>query len=587
MSGDDGGDVEMGDAEEVVMPFRMSSRLDAAGGNQIADSTSATGAVQEQGAVSSTAAVAPATTAAAAPPQDKNTSAVAANNTISNGNDSAGQLQPVQEAPSIAVEINGAATTAAQKEDGAGEVVEHQAVVVEEENNQNQNENGETNVRGAAPNIVLVPNQKFLEQWKLKEGELDSVIILAGLDQCQMGQIWALFNGKVPQGTVTNIHWISDHLLRCECASAEACNTIIELLTVKYPTPDLLPQEEREGPGIWRCRNRFVEVRRALPTDVKPEGFKRKQRGGKTVKEYRGDVKWCAEQGHDTNFATKLALKAKAMEQWTELVEDDVQQSVNLETDVISTTHLLDMMSKKDEKAYTAQEVKGVPPAQKGARTIMGPPMGPPGAFRGKGGNEVPVFNPLGDGGSSWGGNHGRGDWAPLADHENNRDMEGFLDYLQESDLQSSWDATSVYGTGSGNTSSVYGGGSSRRDPYGTPQQRMQEFDRYSSSNSRRPRYETDSNIDSSYGQGGHEVLTNERRRFDEPQRGRERSPRRNDDRGGPYSRGGGQQSYGNDDRSYQDRDRSDRGYNNDRSGGNRRGRDDYDDDYDRKRRRR
>lgn len=69
--------------------------------------------------------------------------------------------------------------------------------------------------------------------------------------------------------------------------------------------------------------------------------------------------------GMDTNFATKLALKARAVEEWQHLTNED-QPEVNLEQDIISTTHLLDMMSKKDEKAYTALEVKGVPSAQKG-----------------------------------------------------------------------------------------------------------------------------------------------------------------------------------------------------------------------------
>lgn len=74
-------------------------------------------------------------------------------------------------------------------------------------------------------------------------------------------------------------------------------NDVIELITVKYVAPDGVEKEENEGPGIWRCRNHYVELKRATPADVKPEGWKKKTRSGRTVKEYRGDVKWCGEQG--------------------------------------------------------------------------------------------------------------------------------------------------------------------------------------------------------------------------------------------------------------------------------------------------
>jgi len=37
----------------------------------------------------------------------------------------------------------------------------------------------------------------------------------------------------------------------------------------------------------------------------------------KKAREYRTDVNWARDNGMDTNFATKLALKAQAVKQWT------------------------------------------------------------------------------------------------------------------------------------------------------------------------------------------------------------------------------------------------------------------------------
>lgn len=45
--------------------------------------------------------------------------------------------------------------------------------------------------------------------------------------------------------------------------------------------------------------------------DVKAVGWKKKQRSGKVTRQYRGDKAMAAEMGVDTNFSTKLALKAE------------------------------------------------------------------------------------------------------------------------------------------------------------------------------------------------------------------------------------------------------------------------------------
>lgn len=59
----------------------------------------------------------------------------------------------------------------------------------------------------------------------------------------------------------------------------------MDVVNVKYPNGDI-PKQDVEGPGIWRCRNGHAEIRKALITDIKPEGFKKKQRSGKQVKGY-------------------------------------------------------------------------------------------------------------------------------------------------------------------------------------------------------------------------------------------------------------------------------------------------------------
>ncbi|CAD7937686.1 unnamed protein product [Amoebophrya sp. A25] len=455
--------------------------------------------------------------------------------------------------------------------------------------------------------VILKPRKNFAETWALKEGELDDAIIMAGLDQCSIGQVWAIFNGKVEQGTVAKVEWISDLLLRVQCKDKEACNAVLELVTVKYVTGEMVPQEENEGPGIWRVRNHYVEVRRATAADVKPEGFKKKGRAGRTVKEYRGDVNWCKQNGVEATFATKLALKAQALQTWNELTEATPEAQapeVTLESDVVSTNHLLDLMKKKDEKAYTAQQVKGLAQeSMKGKGGKMGPPMGPPswrnkgahgpyGAASGpygapsgpygKGGNAGPPngYNggppqapaaygpagagkglkngapvagvmPVGDGGSSFGGGFGRGDFAPVADHGANRELEGFLDFMNESEgTPSISGSTSLYGGGT--SSSAFPGVPSRRaeaasrtsnyahsedefyssssrknsasvqgDPYGTAQERMAAFDRSSRREAR-------------------EILL-EPRRERSPRRGRDRGDldeSRGDDRGRRDNRG-------------------------------------------------
>eukprot|EP00391_Amoebophrya_sp_Ameob2_P003260 CAMPEP_0179009776 /NCGR_PEP_ID=MMETSP0795-20121207/16449_1 /TAXON_ID=88552 /ORGANISM="Amoebophrya sp., Strain Ameob2" /LENGTH=646 /DNA_ID=CAMNT_0020704989 /DNA_START=139 /DNA_END=2079 /DNA_ORIENTATION=+ len=528
------GDAEMQDVDDLARPLESVVERDLHDGNKGDETQLLPGAAQEQvaqpgasgGAGASDAPVAAANGhgmaqepgAVAAPPSGE-------------GDFHQEAAVVVDEGPAgtTAVTTEGAAAGAA----GGHATTNPTSVVVEDAAGAN------TNAKDSKVELVLQPNEEFTSQYALQEGQLDNALLLAGLDQCTIGQIWACFNGKVPPGTVTKVEFISDPVVRIDCRDAKACNDVIELITVKYVAPDGVEKEENEGPGIWRCRNHYVELKRATPADVKPEGWKKKTRSGRTVKEYRGDVKWCGEQGIDTNFATKLALKARAVEEWQHLTNED-QPEVNLEQDIISSTHLLDMMSKKDEKAYTALEVKGVPSAQKGGKPVLGP-GGPTGTkFGGKGKGPTPNQPLLGDGGSAWGGNFGAWeDHAPVADHGSNREMEGFLDFLQEGteatpSLSGYADTQSMSGVHT-NSHGYSQSGGTRLDPYGTPQQRMEEFDRHSTyhdqqsesnynpssrgqSRGYRSSLQPNSDIDSQYGvnYGHHEVLTSERRRFDD-----------------------------------------------------------------------
>lgn len=128
----------------------------------------------------------------------------------------------------------------------------------------------------------------------------------------------------------------------------------MDIILTKYPKEEIAKQEN-EGPGIWRARNGYLGTRKATIHDVKPPGFKKKQRGGRAVKDYRGDVNWCKEQGVDATFATKLALKAQAEKQWAEMTDvashEEKFEGIKQE-DVVSSHHLLDMLAKKDEKTY-------------------------------------------------------------------------------------------------------------------------------------------------------------------------------------------------------------------------------------------
>lgn len=224
-------------------------------------------------------------------------------------------------------------------------------------------------------------------------------LLLTGLDACNMGQIWALFNGKLPPSSkIEKLEWISDTNLLLVADSAETVQIVLTLLLVDYQTIDKIGIAPKEGPAIWRARKGLVGVARAGWGDQKPSGFKKKQRGGKIVGQYRQDVVWCKETGVEADFLTPLAAKAEAMKEYENLagcvdyvgfkVPDellvDVERADEVlkgagkggnwndpnpvnqlglgqkirEEDVVSSNHLMDLLAKKDERAYGLAEVR-------------------------------------------------------------------------------------------------------------------------------------------------------------------------------------------------------------------------------------
>lgn len=212
------GDAEMQDVDDLARPLESVVERDLHDGNKGDETQLLPGAAQEQvaqpgasgGAGASDAPVAAANGhgmaqepgAVAAPPSGE-------------GDFHQEAAVVVDEGPAgtTAVTTEGAAAGAA----GGHATTNPTSVVVEDAAGAN------TNAKDSKVELVLQPNEEFTSQYALQEGQLDNALLLAGLDQCTIGQIWACFNGKVPPGTVTKVEFISDPVVRIDCRDAKAC----------------------------------------------------------------------------------------------------------------------------------------------------------------------------------------------------------------------------------------------------------------------------------------------------------------------------------------------------------------------------
>ena len=55
---------------------------------------------------------------------------------------------------------------------------------------------------------------------------------LAGGDftGCQIGHIYGVFNGNVPDGTIQKVEWISEERVLIECGTAESAKIALDLV---------------------------------------------------------------------------------------------------------------------------------------------------------------------------------------------------------------------------------------------------------------------------------------------------------------------------------------------------------------------
>ena len=327
-------------------------------------------------------------------------------------------------------------------------------------------------------------------------------------------------------------------------------------------------------------------------------------------------MSWCKEQGVDANFATKLALKAKAEQHWQEMTDVNAHEerfSGIKSDDIVSSHHLLDMLAKKDEKAYEVNEMKGKGYFEKGAPG--GPPDGANG-FGGKGGQggwagkgatpdavgmDRRTVGHLLAGEETPGGMQqwmkgGKGQSYDAADAQANASLESFLDFMQHDSTPGNSSAYQMSGLGTPSSSggpggmgggSQYGGIAPPQDgtdPFATPQQRMAQFDDWSRGDPKNRPPEEEEFISSRRGPR-HDRGRDDRGGRDHQDRGRDdRSPRgagrhdasprggrggRRDDRRGDDRRGDDRREERDRSRERRGRDRRDsRGGGRDRRGG-------------------
>lgn len=207
---------------------------------------------------------------------------------------------------------------------------------------------------------------------------------------------------------VTKFTWINEDECVIECADQDAAAAAWESFS-QIAEEGHGEDKYSKGPAVYRCREGMLDVRQAKVSDVPPEGWKRKKRGGrnvscsllcrctwdfgfrisdahlnelkhyleqpfhnrkprtknqkpKQINQYRDDVALARELGQDTNFSTKLALKAAAIKEAEALMDtaDDEQFLAEVKKEeIVSATHLMDLLGKKDEKVYKAEEFLG------------------------------------------------------------------------------------------------------------------------------------------------------------------------------------------------------------------------------------